>query len=129
MAKSKKPLKSRNSLKIAIKKAKPRFLNSDAKGTFYRLRLAFTKALILQYFDPECHIWIKTNASSYASWDLLSQIASGTRPDKIVTRADLCQLILIAFILMKIILAETWYKPHKSEFLAIFEIFKHSTNI
>ena len=32
------------------------FLTSGVKETFIHLQKAFTKALILRYFDPECHI-------------------------------------------------------------------------
>ena len=48
------------------------YLTPDARQVFTQLRQAFTKALILQHFDPECHIWIKTNASGYAFDDVLS---------------------------------------------------------
>ena len=34
----------------------PKFLTSNARKAFNRLRQAFTKALILRYFDLECHI-------------------------------------------------------------------------
>ena len=54
----------------------PIFLTSGAKETFNQLRQAFTKALILQYFDPECRIRIKTDASSYAIEEVLSQLIS-----------------------------------------------------
>ena len=43
----------------------PSFLTPEARAAFNRLRLAFTKAPILQHFDPECHIWIKTDALGY----------------------------------------------------------------
>ena len=44
----------------------PNLLTPNTKKAFYHLRLAFIKALILQYFDLESYIWIETNASSYA---------------------------------------------------------------
>ena len=50
------------------------FLTSDAKKTFNHLRLAFIKALILQHFDPECHIWIETNALGYVIDRVFSQL-------------------------------------------------------
>ena len=53
---------------------KPKFLTSKAKEAFNRLRQAFTKASILRYFDPECHIQIETNASGYAIRGVLSQL-------------------------------------------------------
>ena len=51
---------------------KPNFLISNAKKTFNHLRLAFTKALILWYFDLESHIQIEIDASSYAIGRVLS---------------------------------------------------------
>ena len=55
-----------------IKKS-PRSKNSNKAGDltpkarlkFTQLRKTFTKAPILQHFDSECHIRIKTNASGY----------------------------------------------------------------
>ena len=49
----------------------------------------FVNALILYYFDPESHIQIKTDASSYAIGGVLSQLFSGTRPDRVVTKNNL----------------------------------------
>ena len=34
----------------------PSFLTSDTGQAFTQLKQAFTKALILQHFDPECYI-------------------------------------------------------------------------
>ena len=39
------------------------------------LQKAFTKAMILRYFDPECHIHIKTDALRYTICGVLSQIS------------------------------------------------------
>ena len=50
----------------------PLFLTPNARKAFNHLRLAFTEARILRHFDPECHIWIKTNASAYAIGGVLS---------------------------------------------------------
>ena len=50
------------------------YLTIGAKQVITQLRQAFTKALILQHFDPECHIWNKTDASSYAIGGILSQL-------------------------------------------------------
>ena len=102
----------------------PSFLTSEARSAFNRLRLAFTKALILQYFDPECHIRIKTDASGYAIGGVLSQLASGTSPDGVVTKADLGQWHPVAFFSRKMIPAETRYETHDSKLLAIVETFK-----
>ena len=63
LAKSQKSAKSRKELSksgnlpiVNAKENGPSFLNPNAKTAFNHLRLAFTKALILQYFDPKCHI-------------------------------------------------------------------------
>ena len=45
-----------------------------AKVAFIQLKKAFTKAPILWHFDPECHIRIETDASSYAIGGVLSQL-------------------------------------------------------
>ena len=87
-------------------KTGPNFLTPGARKTFNRLRLAFIKALNLQYFDLECYIWIETNALGYAIGDLLSKLASRTRADEIVIKTNLGQCHLIKFFLMKIIQAE-----------------------
>ena len=74
-AKSKKPSKSGNSPNFDATKAGPSFLTPKARAAFNRLRLAFTKAPILQHFDLECHIWIKTDVSGYVIGGVLSQLA------------------------------------------------------
>ena len=51
-----------------------KFLTFGVRKTFNHLKQAFTKGLILQHFDLECHIRIKTNASSYALRRVLSQL-------------------------------------------------------
>ena len=48
----------------------------DAKRAFDQLRQAFTKAPILQHFDPEQYIRIETNASGYAISGMLSQLTN-----------------------------------------------------
>ena len=50
------------------------FLTPGAKLAFTKLRQAFFKALILYYFDPDCHIWIETDALGYAIGGVLSQL-------------------------------------------------------
>ena len=87
--KSKKPPKSRNSSNFDAKNTGPSFLTPGAKEAFNRFWLVFTKAPILRHFDPECHIWIETDASGYAIGDVLSQLASRTSLDGVVTKADL----------------------------------------
>ena len=89
LAKSKKPSKSGNSPNFDAKEAGPSFLTPEARSAFNRLRLAFTEAPILRHFDPECHIRIETDASGYAIGSVLSQLASGTSPDGVVTKADM----------------------------------------
>ena len=48
------------------------FLTPGAKEAFKQLKQAFIKAPILQHFDPECYIQIKTNVSGYAIDRVLS---------------------------------------------------------
>ena len=50
------------------------YLTSKARLMFSKLRKMFTKAPILQHFDLECHIQIKTNASGYAISRVLNQL-------------------------------------------------------
>ena len=87
--KSKKPSKSRNSPNFDTTKAGPSFLTSQARAAFNRLRLAFNKAPILWHFDLEYHIRIEIDVLGYAICGVLSQLASGIKLDKIVTKTDL----------------------------------------
>ena len=89
------------------------FLTSEAKLAFIRLWQAFTRALILHYFDPECYIQIETDASSYAIGGILSQLTTETG-----------QWHLVAIFFKKMISAEAWYKTHDQEMLTIVEVFK-----
>ena len=96
MSKSQKLVKSRKeSLKgenlpnFDTKENEPSFLIFDARTAFNHLRLTFTKALILWHFDPEYHIQIEIDVSSYAIGSVLSQLASKTRLDGVVTKTDL----------------------------------------
>ena len=50
------------------------YLTLDAKKAFNHLRHAFIQAFILQHFDPEWHIRIKTDVSGYAISRVLSQL-------------------------------------------------------
>ena len=120
----KNPSKSGNSPNFGATETRPSFLTPEARSTFNRLRLAFTEALILRYFDPECHIRIETDASGYAIGGVLSQLASGTSSDGVVTKTDLGQWHLVAFFSRKMISAETRYETHDGELLAIVEAFK-----
>ena len=122
--KPKKPPKSGNSPNFDAKDTGPSFLTPKARSTFNRLRLTFTEAPILWHFDPECHIRIETDASGYAIVGVLSQLASGTSPDRVVTKTNLGQWHPVAFFSRKMILAETRYETHDGELLAIVEAFK-----
>ena len=92
MAKSGKKLsKSGNLTNSNTTEDGPKFLTPDTKTAFNRLRLAFTEALILQYFDPKCHIWIETDTLGYAIGEVLSQLTFETNPNRVVTKANLGQ--------------------------------------
>ena len=87
LAKSKKESSKNGNLpNFDAKKNKPIFFTPNARTTFKHLRLACTKAPILQYFDLEYYIRIKTDASGYAIGGMLSQLTFETRPDGIVTK-------------------------------------------
>ena len=123
-AKSKKPSKSGNSPNFNAKEAGPSFLTPKARSAFNCLRLTFTEAPILWNFDPKCYIRIKTDVSAYAISELLSQLASKTSPDGVITKADLGQWHPVAFFSKKMIPTETQYETHDGELLAIVEAFK-----
>ena len=50
------------------------YLIPKARLAFIKLRKAFTKAPILQYFDPKCYIRIKTDMLNYAIGGVMSQL-------------------------------------------------------
>ena len=50
------------------------YLTSKARLAFIQLRKTFTKAPILQHFDPEYHIRIETDVSGYAIIGVFSQL-------------------------------------------------------
>ena len=116
--------KSGNSPNSGATETGPSFLTPKARSAFNYLRLAFTKAPILRHFDPECYIRIETDTLGYAIGGVLSQLASGTSPDRVVTKTDLGQWHLVAFFLRKMIPAETQYETYNSELLAIVKAFK-----
>ena len=108
LAKSGKKLsKSENSTNSNAMKDGPKFLTSDARTAFNRLRQVFTEALILRHFDSECYIWIEIDALGYAISGVLSQLTFRTNPDGVVTKADLGQWHPVAFFSRKMIPAET----------------------
>ena len=77
LSKSKKLENAKSGIQTRIgATGEPTFLTPAAREVFNQLRQAFTKALILQHFDPECHIQIETNASDYAIGGVLSQLSS-----------------------------------------------------
>ena len=88
------------------------YLTPDARQAFTQLRQAFTKAPILRHFDPEYHIQIKTDASSYAISGMMSQLIDSGR------------WYPVAYYFHKMISDKTWYKTHDGELLAIVEAFK-----
>ena len=116
--------KSGNPPNFGATESEPSFLTPKARSAFNRLRLAFTEAPILWHFDPECHIRIETDASGYAIGVVLSQLASGTSSDGVITKTNLGQLHPVVFFSRKMIPAETWYKTYDGKFLAIVEAFK-----
>ena len=81
--------KSENSSNFGAMEAKQSFLTPESRAAFNRLWLAFIKALILWYFDPECHIWIETDALGYGIGEILNQQISKTSPNGVVTKVDL----------------------------------------
>ena len=103
----------------------PNFLTPDAKKAFNYLQLAFIEALILRHFDLETHIRIETDASSYAIGGVLSQWnLDSDAPPNDSNKSDFCQWHLLVYFSRKRIPAETWYKTHNAELLAIVEAFK-----
>ena len=120
----KKLSKSENSTNFDATEDGSNFLTPDTKITFNCLRLAFTEALILQHFDPECHIQIETDALGYAIGGVLSQLTSRTSPNGVVIKTDLGQWHPVAFFLRKIILVKIWYEIYNGELLTIVKAFK-----
>ena len=90
------------------------FLTPEAKLAFTKLRQAFLKAPILHHFDLERHIRIETDVSGYAIGGVLSQLTSD----------DSGRWHPVAFFSCKMIPAETRYKTHNNELLAVVETFK-----
>ncbi len=125
LAMSKKP-KLTKSKKSDLAKANSGtdFLIPKAKKAFIHLRKAFTKTPILRYFDPECHIWIETNASRYAISRVLGQITSDHSDqlsfnhvthenlNPIFSKSEIHQWHPVAFFFRKMISTETWYETY-----------------
>lgn len=87
----------------------PNFLNPKAISVFKLLWQAFTKVLILQQFDLEYHIGIKTDISDYAIDNVLNQLTSNQliSLNSILSQSDFSQWHSMAYFSRKIILAET----------------------
>ena len=74
-SKSKKLKNTMSEIQIRIGPPKEiKFFTFSIKKVFNRLKQAFIKALILRHYDPECHIQIEINASSYVISRVLSQL-------------------------------------------------------
>ena len=117
-------LKSGNSPKFNAKKNGPSFLPSETRVAFNRLRLAFIKALIFWHFHPKCYIQMTTNWLGYAINGVLNQLIFGTSHDRVLTKANLSQLHLVAIFFRNKISGKTQYKTHNNELLAIIKVFK-----
>ena len=77
LPKSKKSKNTKSGIQTRIgAMEEPTFLTLDAKEAFNQLKQAFTKVLILRHFDPECHIQIETDVSSYTIGGVLSKLTS-----------------------------------------------------
>ncbi len=109
------------------------FLTFEAKKAFIYLWKAFTKAPILRHFDSEYHIQIETDTLRYAIGGVLSRITLDQHSSGHVTykdpnfdfpKSESSQWHPVAFVFRKMILAETRYKTHNQELLAIVEAFK-----
>ena len=90
------------------------YLAPATKKAFNHLRYTFTQAPVLQNFDLKWHIRIEIDVSGYAIGRVISQL----------TLDDLGWWLPVAYYLLKMISAKTWYKTHDSELLAIVEAFK-----
>ena len=87
------------------------FFTPGARLAFTELRQAFVKAPILHHFDPERHIWIEMDVSSYVIGRVLNQLTSD----------NLGWWHSVAFFFQKMILAGTRYETHDGELWAIVE--------
>ena len=96
------------------------FFTSKASLVFTWLKNTFTKAPILHYFDPECHIKIETSTSSYAMSIVPSQLTTKRgfvgqmthKTNDLNPPSEISQWYLIALFFQKMISAKTHYKTH-----------------
>ena len=90
----------------------PPFVWTDtAKKAFRWIKKSFSGAGVLAHFDPHKCIHLETDASKFAIAAILSQLQEG-------------QWHPVAFWSRKLIPAETRYKTHDQELLAIVAVFK-----
>lgn len=59
---------------LAKLSSKPNFLTPGARSAYAKLRQAFIETSIFYYFDPQCHIQIKTDTLGYTIGWFLSQL-------------------------------------------------------
>ena len=77
LSKSKKSKNAKSGIQMRLgATGEPTFLTHDARKAFNQLKQAFTKAPILWHYDPECHIWIETDALGYVIGGVLNQLTS-----------------------------------------------------
>lgn len=88
-------------------------LPAEAREAIGKLKKAFTKAPLLQHFDPKLRIRLETDASGFAISGIISQLQ------------DDDQWHPIAFWSKKMTDTERRYEAHDGELLAIVEAFKH----
>ena len=99
----------------------PNFLTPNAKKAFNHLQLVFIKAPIFRHFG----LWIEINTSGYAISGVSSQLNYDSDvPPNNLNKSDCSQWHPVAYFFRKMIPAETQYKTHDAEFLAIVEAFK-----
>ena len=104
----------------------PNFLTPNAKKAFNYLRLGFIKVPILRHFDLESHIRIQTDISNYTIdevWSQLNLDFDASLNDS-NSKSDFSQWHPVAYFFRKMIPAETQYKTHDAELLAIVKAFK-----
>ena len=80
--------------------------------SFYPIKASIHRSFILRHFDPNCHIWIETDASGYAISNMLNQLT------------NLGWWHPVAYYCQKIIPAKTRYKTHDAKLSAIIEAFQ-----
>ena len=101
----------------------PKFLTSDAKKAFNRLRQAFTKVPILHHFDPKCHIRIEIDASGYAIGGVLSPLTSNQMISDRAIGSNV-DWHPVAYFSKKMISVETRYEIYDGKLLVLVEAFK-----